>query len=181
MHTHFMDKLRNYDISFSGLKTGKHEFKFEIDKTFFQLFDTDQEFTNPKIAVDVLLDKHTTFLEFEIKTHGTVELICDITNEAFDHPIENEIKVLVKFGEEYDDSEEDVITIPTTDHAFNVAHLIYENVVLSIPMKKLSPNVTEEDLKVLDQFSPKDMAETEEEEHESDPRWDALKKLKDKN
>lgn len=176
-----MDKLRNYDISFSGLKTGKHEFKFEIDKTFFQLFDTDQEFTNPKIAVDVLLDKHTTFLEFEIKTRGTVELICDITNEAFDHPIENEIKVLVKFGEEYDDSEEDVITIPTTDHAFNVAHLIYENVVLSIPMKKLSPNVSEEDLKILDQFSPKDIEETEEEEHESDPRWDALKKLKDKN
>lgn len=56
-----MDKLRNYDVSFSGLKNGKHEFKFEIDKTFFQLFDTEQEFTNPRIEVNVLLDKHTTF------------------------------------------------------------------------------------------------------------------------
>ncbi|MBB4807636.1 uncharacterized metal-binding protein YceD (DUF177 family) [Chryseobacterium defluvii] len=173
-----MDKLRNYDISFSGLKNGRHKFKFEIDKTFFQLFDTDQEFTNPRIAVDVLLDKHTTFLEFEIKIHGTVELICDITNKEFDHPIENQIRVLVKFGEEYDDSNEEVITIPSTDHAFNTAQLIYENVALSIPMKKISPDVSEEDLKILDQFSPKDI---EEEEHDSDPRWDALKKLKDKN
>ena len=176
-----MDKLRNYDVSFSGLKNGRHEFKFEIDKTFFQLFDTEQEFTNPKIEVDILLEKHTTFLEFEIKVHGTVELICDITNEAFDYPIENQIRVLVKFGEEYDDSEEDVITIPAGDHAFNTAQLIYENVQLSIPMKKLSPNVSDEDLELLDQFSPKDIEETEEEEHESDPRWDALKKLRDNN
>ncbi|AYZ13980.1 DUF177 domain-containing protein [Chryseobacterium arthrosphaerae] len=181
MHTHFMDKLRNYDVSFSGLKNGKHEFKFEIDKTFFQLFDTEQEFTNPRIEVNVLLDKHTTFLEFEIKIKGWVELVCDITNEDFDYPIENEIKILVNFGEEYDDSNEDVITIPTSDHAFNIAHLIYENVMLSIPMKKISPNVSDEDLKILEQFSPKDIEETEEKEHESDPRWDALRKLRDNN
>jgi uncharacterized metal-binding protein YceD (DUF177 family) len=173
-----MDKLRNYDVSFSGLKTGKHEFRFEIDKEFFQLFDTEQEFTNPKIAVDVSLDKHSTFLEFEIKVNGTVELVCDITTENFDHPIENEIKVLVKFGEEYDDSEEDVITIPISDHAFNLAQLIYETVALSIPMKKVSPHINDEDLQILEKFSPK---EIEEEEHESDPRWEALKKLKDKN
>ncbi|MCE4065620.1 YceD family protein [Chryseobacterium gleum] len=176
-----MDKLRNYDVSFSGLKNGRHEFKFEIDKTFFQLFDTEQEFTNPRIEVNVSLDKHTTFLEFEIKIKGLVELVCDITNENFDYPIENEIKILVNFGEEYDDSNEDVITIPTGEHAFNVAHLIYENVMLSIPMKKISPNVSDEDLKILDQFSPKDIEIAEEEEHESDPRWDALKKLRDNN
>ena len=178
MHTHFMDKLRNYDVSFSGLKTGKHEFRYEIDKEFFQLFDTEQEFTNPKITVEVLLDKHSTFLEFEIKVDGTVELVCDITNVNFDHPIENEIGVLVKFGEEYDDSEEDVITIPSNDHAFNIAQLIYENVVLSIPMKKISPDVTDEDLEILEKFGPK---ETEAEEPKSDPRWDALKNLKNKN
>ncbi|MBT2620649.1 MULTISPECIES: YceD family protein [Chryseobacterium] len=175
-----MDKLRNYDVSFSGLKNGKHQFKFEIDQSFFQLFDTEQEFTNPRITVDAFLEKHTTFLEFEIKINGIVELVCDITNAEFDYPIENEIKVLVKFGEEYDDSDENVITIPSTDHAFNVAQLIYENVMLSIPMKKVSPNVSDEDLEILDQFSPKDIEEVEE-EHESDPRWEALKKLKDKN
>lgn len=178
MHTHFMDKLRNYDVSFSGLKTGKHKFRFEINKEFFQLFDTEQEFTNPRITADVLLDKHSTFLEFDIEVNGTVELVCDITTENFDHPIENDMRVLVKFGEEYDDSEEDVITIPTSDHAFNISQLVYESVVLSIPMKKVSPEVSDEDLAILNKFSPK---EAEEEENKSDPRWDALKNLKNKN
>lgn len=170
-----MDKLRNYDISFSGLKTGKHEFSFEIDKEFFQLFDTEQEFTNPKIKVDVLLDKHTAFLEFEIKIKGAAELVCDLTNENFEYPLENQISILVKFGEEYDDSEEDVITIPTNDHSFNISQLIYEIVALSIPMKKTSPNISDEDLKIIEKFTPKEI------EEEVDPRWEALKKLKDKN
>ena len=173
-----MDKFRNYDVVFSGLKNGKHQFTFEIDKAFFQLFDTEQDFTEPQIVADILMDKHATFLEFEIKTTGTVNLVCDISNENFDYPIENEIKVLVKFGEEYDDSEEDVITIPSTDHAFNVVQLIYEDVMLSIPMKKVSPNLSEEDLHVLEKFGPKEEVE---EEKEVDPRWEALKKLKDKN
>ena len=122
--------------------------------------------------------KHSTFLEFEIEISGTVNLVCDITTENFDHGVQNEIKVLVKFGAEYDDSEEDVITIPMTDHAFNVAQLIYEVVMLSIPMKKISPNVSDEDLEILEKFSPKEEVE---EEQDIDPRWEALKKLKDKN
>ena len=174
-----MDKLKNYDVSFSGLKDGKHTFQFEIEKAFLQLFDTEEEFTNPKIVADVLLDKHSTFMEYIITITGDVELICDITNQPFNHPIENEIKVLVKFGEEYDDSDVDVITIPTNDHAFNVAHLIYEDIALSIPMKKISPDVTDEDLEILEKFSPKEVEENE--EQQSDPRWDALKNLKNKN
>lgn len=174
-----MDKLRNYEVNFSGLKNGKHEFSFEIDQAFFQLFDTELEFSNPKIIADIYLDKHTTFLEFIIKIHGDVELICDITGKPFRNPVENEIDILVKFGEEYDDSNMDVITIPAHDHSFNVAQLIYEDVVLSIPMKKISPDVTKEDLKLLEKFSSKQ--ENKKEEQIADPRWEALKKLKDNN
>ncbi len=173
-----MDKLRNYDIVFSGLKNGKHEFRFEIDKTFFQLFDTEQEFTDPRISVEILMEKHTTFLELWINISGTVNLICDLSTEQFDHHLENELKVLVKFGEEFDDSNEDVITIPVTDFAFNAAQLIYEGVVLSVPMKKISPNISDEDLKILEKFLPQEEVEKE---PESDPRWEALKNLKNKN
>ncbi len=173
-----MDKLRDYDVAFSGLKDGKHQFRFEIDKTLFQLFETELEFTNPRIEAKVLLEKHSTFLELWIETNGVVELVCDISAEPFDAAISGEVKVLVKFGEEYDDSNEEVIIIPTQDHAFNVAHLIYENIILSVPMKKISPNLNEKDLRILEKYQPK---VKEEKESESDPRWEALRKLKDNN
>ncbi len=173
-----MEKLRKYEVVFSGLKNGKHNFRFEIDKEFFQLFDTEQEFTDPKLVADVLMEKHTTFLEFWITTSGTVNLTCDITNDRFDHPISSEMRLLVQFGEEYDDSEEEVITIPRNDHAFNVVQFIYEEVMLAIPMKKISPNISDEDIENLEKYKPQ---EETEKEPEADPRWDALRKLKDKN
>ncbi len=180
-----MDKFKNYDIAFTGLKNGKHEFDFIITQAFFDLFETEKEFTDANIKVHVLLEKHTTFLEFIITTEGTINLICDITGDQFDYPLDNSIRVLVNFGEEYDDSEEDVITIPHQDFAFNISQLVYENVMLSVPMKKISPNISQEDIEILESFSPQPIEEMEEEEIEdsedqesSDPRWDALKKLK---
>lgn len=90
----------------------------------------------------------------------------------------------MKFGEEYDDSNEEVIVIPQNEYEFNISQLIFEAVVLAIPMKKLSPNLTEEDLEALEQYSPKEVEEDQAEENEEgeiDPRWAALNKLKGKN
>ena len=176
-----MDRFRNYDIAFVGLKAGKHDFNYEINQEFFDLFETEQEFFNPEISVDVHLDKHTTFLEFFINVSGTVQLICDISTDEFSENIMNDLKILVKFGEEYDDSNEDIITIPQKDSDFNIANLIYETVVLSIPMKKVAPSVRDNDEyeKLLEKYSPKPIEE--EEEQSTDPRWEALKKLRNNN
>ena len=174
-----MDKYRNYDISFSGLKQGKHEFEFCVDQRFFDLFEAEEEFENAKIVSKVLLEKHSTFLDFIISVSGTVDLTCDISNEKFQYPINNEIKILVKFGEEYDDSNEEIITIPHHYHEFNIAQIIYEAVVLSIPMKKLSPEISEnnEYQTLIDKYSHNTEKEKDEID-EIDPRWAALNKLK---
>lgn len=176
-----MDKYRNYDISFSGLKNGKHQFEFPISQEFFDLFDTEKEFTNAQLVCNVDLEKHSTFLDFAISVSGSVDLVCDISNKIFAYPTENEIKFLVKFGEEYDDSNEEIITIPHHYSEFNIAQIIYEAVVLSIPMKKLSPEISndEEYQSLLEKFSPKNIEETEEQEtNEIDPRWAILNQLK---
>lgn len=173
-----MDRRRNYDVGFSGLKNGKHQFQFEIEQSFFTLFEAEPEFSETKVSVEVQLDKHSTFLEVWLHIAGTVVLNCDISGGEFEYPLENEIKVLVKFGEEYDDSDIEVVTIPAQDHAFNIAQLAYEAIMLAIPMKKISPDLSEEDRKLLERYEPKVNAEAE---PEPDPRWEALQKLKNKN
>lgn len=175
-----MEKYRNYDIGFSGLKNGKHDFEFPITQEFFDLFDTEKEFTNAQLVCDVKLEKHSTFLDFIISVTGNVDLVCDISNEVFAYPIQNEIKLLVKFGEEYDDSNEEIITIPHHYSEFNIAQIIYEAVVLAIPMKKLSPKVSENEeyQSLLEKFSPKVEEKEIEETDDIDPRWAVLKQLK---
>ncbi len=171
-----MENLKNYDVDFSGLKNGKHQFKFEVSQAFFSLFDAETEFSNANLITEVLVDKHSTFLDFRMNTSGTVTLHCDISNEPYEYPLVSEMKFLVKFGEEFDDSNEEIIVIPHHSHSFNIAQLIYEQVLLSIPMKKVSPNLTEEDFTLLENYSLKEIEENI--DTTSDPRWDALKKLK---
>lgn len=165
---HFMDKFRKYDIEFSGLKLGKHCFEMDVEQQFFDLFDFEQEFKTPKIDVFIDLNKHSSFLELNLKTKGTVELECDLSEELFSQPVENQLKILVKFGEEFDDSNEEVLIIPMGSHSVNVAQLIYESTLLSIPMKHIHPRYqngkTDEYSNLLEKYSIKENEDTSEEE-----------------
>ena len=183
-----MEKMKNYDVAFTGLKVGKHQFKFEIGQKFFELFEvSDLEFDHANVIAKVLLTKHNNFLEFEFEIDGTINLICDISANEFSHNISFENRILINFADEYDDSNEDVISIPRYDSSFNVAHQIYEGIMLSVPMKKLSPDLDDKALAQLEAYSidEDDLEQIEEENQEEesdsgnvDPRWEALLKLK---
>lgn len=138
-----MERLRNYDILFSSLKLGSHSFKMSVGQPFFNLFDFKQEFKAPKIEVDIEIIKHSSFLELKVNVEGIVILECDISGVEYEQTIKNEIKTLVKFGEAFDDTNEEVLMLPLGSHSVNVSQLIYESVLLSIPMKHVHPKYSE--------------------------------------
>ena len=51
-----MKKLKEYDISFVGLKQGEHQFEYNINKDFLQLFSFD-EVNDINQKVTILLSK----------------------------------------------------------------------------------------------------------------------------
>lgn len=178
-----MDKIRNYDVSFFGLKDGKHTFDFDISQEFFDLFTFEQDFEKPDVKVVLELNKKTTFLELFLKMKGNVELSCDITNKLYNEPIKGELSLIVKFGHEFDDSDDEVWIIPYGESKINISQLIYELVLLNIPTKHyydLESEEAREALELLDEYAPKannDSEEDEESDKSSDPRWDSLRKL----
>ncbi|MDL1913845.1 MAG: DUF177 domain-containing protein [Bergeyella sp.] len=174
-----MDSFRNYDVHFAGLKNGKHEFDFEITRAFFDLFEAEQEFENPECLSKVSLDKHSGFMNANIHSQGKVILNCDITGNSYVFSVENSLKILVKIGEKFDDSHEEIISLAPQDSSFNVAQLIYESIALAIPMKKIAPEISEKELKILEKYITNDpAADDKERTSHPDPRWEALKKLK---
>ena len=173
-----MKDLRLYDIKFTGLKNGKHQFKYEIDKSFLGHFPYN-EVEDCKVDVDVEMNKSDTMLEFSIKSNGTVNVPCDISNEMYDQEIEGDFDFIVKFGEELNDEREDLIIIPYGNHSYNVAQQIYENIILNIPLKKIHPDIKSGKMKTKAQeyIINNDENQIEEKKEEYDPRWEALKKL----
>ncbi|HET8737199.1 MAG TPA: DUF177 domain-containing protein [Pricia sp.] len=173
-----MMKQKEFNIPFSGLKQGKHNFEYRVDNAFFESFGYD-EFNGANIVLKVVLKKMSTMLEFELDARGTVNVDCDLTREPYDQPVSADLELVVKFGDAYNDDDDDILVIPHGEHKVNIGQYVYEMLVLAVPLKRVHPGVLDgslqsDALKKLEELQPK---EAKKNRTESDPRWNELKKL----
>lgn len=176
-----MKKLNEYLISFVGLKLGKHQFEYQINKAFFDHFEYD-DFESADIKVDLVLEKKSLMLELHFKHKGSVHVPCDVTGEMFDLPVEGNLRVVVQFGDEFNNENEELLILPHGEHQLDVSQYIYEMIALSVPLRRVHPGVEDGTLQsvALDKLNELKVTEVEEEvevEKEIDPRWDKLKQL----
>jgi uncharacterized metal-binding protein YceD (DUF177 family) len=169
--------LNEFLIPFIGLKLGKHQFEYQIDNNFFDKFEFD-EYENSNINVIAVLDKKSVFMELELKHNGTVNVACDTTGEYFDLEINSKIRVVIQFGEEFNNDNEELLIIPHGEHQIDISQYIYEMIVLSVPLRRVHPGIKDgslqsESLNKLKELEVKTITE----EENIDPRWDKLKQL----
>ncbi len=175
-----MNRMKGFEISFTGLKLGEHRFDFEIDAAFFEAFDY-HEFEKAELKAEMQMLKRETQMALQLKVSGRVWVPCDITNEMFWLPLSADAELMVKFGEDFDDSEEDLLILPHGEHRFNVAQYFYEMAVLAKPLKVVHPDVEagkkgQDVLDRLEALSPEE-PEIKDDDEDTDPRWDKLKDL----
>lgn len=175
-----MKPLKEFTIPFVGLKLGKHHFDYKIEQAFFEHFEYD-DFNDVNVTVDLVLEKKTTLLELHFKISGWVNVNCDLTNEPYNQPIENEFTLVVKFGDEYNDEYTDILIVPHGTFEINIQQYIYEMIVLAVPLKRTHPGIEDgtldsDILKRLEELSPK-LNEKKDNDEDIDPRWNTLKDL----
>jgi uncharacterized metal-binding protein YceD (DUF177 family) len=175
-----MKQLNEFLIPFIGLKLGKHQFEYQVNNTFFADFGFD-EFEDTSVKVAVVLEKKSTFMELTFKHKGSVNVPCDMTGEFFDLPIKGKINLVVQFGEQFNNDNEELLILPHGEHQIDLKQYIYEMIVLSVPLKKVHPGIKDGTLKTpaldkLKELSVKNQNQGKQEE-KNDPRWDKLKKL----
>ena len=173
-----MKSISTHKIEFAGLKVGKHQFSFELNKEFFENFSF-FDFNNISLKVDIDLIKKSNLLELNFYAKGSVNVNCDMTNEPFDMPFDKEDLLVVKFGQEYNDEDNEILVLPFGEHKIILDQYLYELVILSLPRKRVHPGVEDgtlesEIIEILDELKPSGLG------LETDPRWEKLKKIKNK-
>lgn len=168
-----MNNLKEFNISFTGLKMGNHQFEYEIDTKFFEHFQY-FEFEKADIKIDLDFEKKHNLFNLMFNSKGVVTVACDLTNEPFDLQIEGNLPLIVKFGEEYNDDNDEILIIPHNEFQLNVSQFIYEMIVLALPVKKVHPGIEDGSLRseILDKLQ-----EYKVKEDRIDPRWAKLKEL----
>ena len=173
-----MDYLRQFVISFKGLKPGEHQYDFDIDDLFFDSFEY-SELKKGQIHVHLNMMKEETMLILQFNLAGKITVPCDRCFEPVDIPVEGDEELIIKFGSDFHEESESIQIIPEGEGQIDVSNFIYEYIHLLVPARKVHPEDEEgnsscdpEIIKRLDTIAPSS---------EPDPRWEVLKKLTTKN
>jgi uncharacterized protein len=181
-----MAKWKYYDVQVYPLKDPKYFYTFELDNAFFALFEEPIVEIGQLIAdVSVINSISTVRIAFTLK--GVVELTCDRSLRPFSFPVEIEEQLFIRFGDAFAENDEHTFTLPHGTMQFNMAQHLYDFIGLSLPMRKLHPDLQAEEkegqeISLLYSTLNSEESEGEQEKPDEpvDPRWEALKKLKKK-
>ena len=171
-------------IQFSGLKTGKYTYDFQLGRTFFERYEN-EELSDGEVYFKVEMEKSERMLLFDFVYHGKIRTTCDRCLGEMEVPLEGRETLCVKFSDTETNPEtgstqdEDVLILPEGSHQIDLAQWMYEYVAVAMPMQKVHPE-GECDPEMLKYITDERAADEEGETREADPRWDALKQLIEK-
>lgn len=165
--------MKEYVIPVYGLKPGIHHYEFELNRSFFESFDSEL-LDNPKIRVELVLEKTSNMVMLNFTANGTGEVPCDRCGDTMVLELTCADKVIVKYGDEKPMDVDDIIVMLPNEHELDVSSRIHEMLVLNMPLKTAHESLEDCDQDALSRLSGKEGSK----ENDIDPRWEALKKLK---
>ena len=124
------------------MPAGSSVFDWVIDGGFFARYET-SEINDANIDVQVILVKHSSFLELDFDLKGWAEVICDRCLDPLKLDVAANAKMIVKFGEdasENDTDDDDVIFLPFGEDRIDVAQNLYEYAHLNLPLRRVHPD-----------------------------------------
>jgi uncharacterized metal-binding protein YceD (DUF177 family) len=166
-----MTLLDHFSVPYKGLKNGLHEFNFEIDSAFFNEFDIDIKVQNP-FYVKLNLDKRHEIADAVFYINGKIIAECDRCLAPLVISVRSENRLRIKLGDTGLNNDE-VLFIDENTSSVNFAQVIYEFIILSLPIMKMH-----EDINACDQEVIKKLKEQAKANESSQSIWNNLKGLK---
>lgn len=173
-----MKTVNDYILPIAGLSIGYHDFEYHIDDKFFDIFEF-SEVKKACIKVNLNVEKHEREFILTFRFDGSVFIACDRCNDEYEQPIKNEVVIYLKYGHGYEEESDDVIVIPSEEGEFDISSLIYEYIILSLPIHRVHQDISECNQEVIDYLenTANQIADVDD---EIDPRWKCLEELKEK-
>ena len=133
-----MGKFAPYKVQLASLPDGKHEQDFECGIEFFQNMEN-PEILASDVKVHMDLVKKNDLYDCTFHCKGMLKIPCDRCLDPIDHEVDTEYHITVKYGEDYNDETDDLLVIPYSDSYLNVAYMLYDTIVLTIPLRHVHP------------------------------------------
>ena len=128
-------------LKLKTLPFGTHAVECHLDESFFNL---DEQTEVRRADVDVTLQvtrKSENTYHLEIACDGTLTIPCDRCLDDLDLPVEVDYSLNVEqMGTELDDSNDELLIVPSDWRELDAAPLVRDTVLLSLPMTHCHEN-----------------------------------------
>ena len=161
---------KEYRIPYLGLKAGNHHYEFQLTDEFFEVFEF-SEIHRATIEAEVSLEKQSTMMILEFALSGKVHSECDHCGDALELGIHTQQQIIVKFGDQTSEGDDDILILGPNEHEIDLAHYLYEYSHLALPARHVHADealCNAEALKRLAMYKVDQTANTQ---------WAALKNL----
>jgi uncharacterized metal-binding protein YceD (DUF177 family) len=191
-----MSKFELYNIVLKDISNETQVFEYDLDNAYFKKIDS-PEIQKGDVKAKVSVQRKLSTYELQFALEGSVIIPCDRCLDDMTQPIHYKEKLQVKFGNSFSE-EDEIVIVPETEGAINIAWFLYEFIVLNIPLKhvhatgecnktmvtKLKRHITRQKDDDDDDSSPVDFDDDDDftpDETQTDPRWDSLQHITENN
>lgn len=115
------------------------EFDYRLGPEFFREMES-TEVLSADVRATISVRRSGDIFGLNIAVNGVIGIVCDRCLEQMSHKVDTTYSVSVKFGGEYDDSNDSVIIIPGSDNVMDVSRLVYDTIMLTIPLQHVHPD-----------------------------------------
>ncbi len=173
-------KSQRLIIPFSGLKLGKHDFSFNVDKEFFEQYEF-SIIQNAEVEIEVEFNKKSTLFELQFDLKGKWHTQCDRCNDPLTINLKGQEELIVKFGNEVYQETDEIKIIPSDAYELDISEEVYEFIHLQLPSKVAHKDIDNCNQDVIQKLEEINQKEDQKKKEEIDPRWAKLEQLKQAN
>jgi uncharacterized metal-binding protein YceD (DUF177 family) len=179
------DKRSDYVLRLSGIEFGNHKYTMVCDKAFFELTGL-SEIEDGSINVQIDMEKDEKMMTLQFHFKGEITVLCDRCLDFLTLPLDFTDFLVVNFVTQIEESfenDDNIWQIHEKAHELELTHFLYEAIELALPTQRIHPDDKNGNTTCNPEMLQKlaELAPQHEEQHEPDPRWNALKELRIEN
>ncbi len=133
-----MGKFSQYKVQLASKTDGRYEQDFVCDTEFFRNMEN-QDVISSDVAVHMDLVKKDDAYDLTFHCKGMMQIPCDRCLDPLDHEVDTVYHITVRYGDRYDDVSDDLLIIPESDAYLNVAYMLYDTLLLTVPLRHVHP------------------------------------------
>ncbi|MFI3295045.1 MAG: DUF177 domain-containing protein [Rikenellaceae bacterium] len=138
-----MEFFNDYILDYQSLESGEHSQIFDVDGAIFRSVE-ESEVDDAAVKGEIVVVKYHNYAEVDFDFEGSLTVACDRCLDPVLIPIQCHAQLVIRISDyEEQSNEADIMYINRADERVDLAHYVYETIMLSLPVARMHTDISQ--------------------------------------